>query len=60
MDAPLELLLKLNNVNNNLPMEKSFLDLRLFLSEWGLKGGLGQKFLKGGGLSQKEGLTHNT
>ena len=30
VDALLEPLLKLNNVNNNLTMEKSFLDLRLF------------------------------
>ena len=60
MDAPLEPLLKLNNVNNNLQMEKSFLNLRLFYSERGLKGGLGPKFLKGGKQSQKGGLNPNT
>ena len=49
MDAPLETLLKVNNVDNNLPpMEKSFLDLRLFLSQRDLKGGAGTKILKGG------------
>ena len=30
VDALLEPLLKLNNVNNNLTIEKAFLDLRLF------------------------------
>ena len=51
---PLEPLLKLNNVNNNLPMEKSFLHLRLFNVWLGLKGGLRQKIFKEG-KSQKEG-----
>ena len=53
MDAPLEALLKLNNVNNNLPTEKSFLDLTLFLPERGLKEGeLGRNFFKGGAKSK--------
>ena len=62
MDVPLEPLLKLNNVDNNLPMEKSFLDLRLFFVWMGFKrgGGWDENFLKGGGLSQKGGLTQNT
>ena len=48
MDAPLEpLLLKLNNVNDNLPMEKCFLNLTVLCLNEDLKGcGLGPKFLK--------------
>ena len=35
--------------------------MAIFIYERGLKGkGLGRKFLKGGGLSQKRGLTHDT
>ena len=63
VDAPLKPLLKLNNVNNNVSITifaKSFLDIRLFYVERGLKGGLGQKIKKGGGQSQKGGLNHNT
>ena len=44
MDVPLEPLLKLNNVNDNLPMEKYFLDY--FMTEWVLKGGLQPKLSK--------------
>jgi hypothetical protein len=46
VDAPLEPLLKLNNVNNKVSITifvKSFLDLRIFYVARGLKGGLGQK-----------------
>ena len=42
VDAPLKPLLKLNNVNNNVSITifaTSFLDLRLFYVERGLKGG---------------------
>ena len=48
MDAPLEPLLKLNNVKDNLPMEKSFLNLRLSYVLTGFKRGDGTKIFKGG------------
>ena len=48
MDAPSETLFKLNNVNDNLPVEKYFPNLGLFYVWTGFKkGGLGPKFLKG-------------
>ena len=60
MDAPLEALLKLNDVNDDLPMEKSFLNLRLFYVCTEFKrGGWDQNF-QGGGQSQKGGLNYNT
>ena len=52
VDAPLKPLLKLNNVNNNVSITifaKSFLDIRLFYVERGLKGGAGTKNFKRGG-----------
>ena len=44
VDALLEPILKLNNVNNNLTMEKSSLDLRLFYV-W-------TEFIRGGGWDE--------
>ena len=62
MDAPSETLFKLNNVNDNLPVEKYFPNLGLFYVSTGFKrgGGAGTKIFKRGGLSQKGGLNHNT
>ena len=73
MDAPLETLLKINNVDNNLPIEKSFLDLRLFFVSVGFetgggleenlqrgaksKGGTYSKYLKGGTCRKRGGLS---
>ena len=49
VDAPLEPLLNLNNVNHNLPMEKRFLNLRLFNVWAGFKRGAAAKIFKRGG-----------
>ena len=51
MDAPLEPLLKLNNVKYKLPMEIFFLTLGYFMFERGLKG-------EGGWAKSKGGLNH--
>ena len=53
MDAPLETLLKLNNVKYKLPLENFFLTLGYFMFERGFKrGGAGL------GKNQKGGLNH--
>ena len=56
MDAPSEPLLKLNNVNDNLPMEKCFLNLRLFLFEQCFKRGAATNIFKRGGQILKGDL----